>query len=130
MRHIVFSTLLFLQTSIIANAQVVVPDSIVSFLLQSPKDDAFIVELNKVAFSTLRSSPELGRELATRSIKFSKALEFTEGYARALDIMGSSFWMVGDYETALKYYQLSAKESILTGDSVSISSVYHNIGEV
>lgn len=130
MRRIVFFALLLHGSFYITHAQVVIPDSIVSFLSHSPKDDAFIVELNKVAFSILRSSPEVGRELAAQSIKFSKAIEFNEGYARAVDIMGSSFWMVGDYETALKYYQLSAKESILIGDSVSLSSVYHNIGEV
>lgn len=130
MRHLLFSALFFLSSILDANAQVVLPDSIVTFLSESTNDSQFIIQLNKLAFDCLKSSPELGRELATQSIKFSKEIDFNEGYARALDIIGSSYWMVGDYETALKYYQLSAKTSRLINDSVSLSSVYHNMGEV
>lgn len=124
------TTLLVWSSTLLATAQVVLPDSLVTFLSESPKDNAFVIRLNKLAFSSLKSSPEIGRELATQAIKFSKDINFNEGYARAVDIMGSSYWVVGDYETAMKYYQLSAKESLLINDSVSLSSVYHNMGEV
>ena len=131
MRHFRLTILFFFLSGLIsAHAQLVMPDTIVSFLSQSPKDDLYIVRLNKIAFNSLRSSPELGRELATQSMTFSKVIQFDEGYARAVDIMGSSYWVVGDYETAMKYYQLSAKESMLINDSASVSSVYHNMGEV
>lgn len=123
--------LFFLLTSVsLVTGQTVLPDSIVTFLSESVKDTAFIRKLNKLAFSSLKASPEIGRELAAQSVKFSKEINFNAGYARAVDIMGSSYWVVGDYETAMKYYQLSAKESLLINDTVSLSSVYHNMGEV
>lgn len=106
------------------------PDSLRLFLNREPKDSAYIIELNKLAFSCLRSSPEDGRELATNAITFARQVNFKRGLARALDITGSSFWVVGDYESALKYYQLSAGESRKVKDSVGLSSIYHNIGEV
>ncbi len=132
MKQIIVKALLLLCTcaTLVVRAQVAMPDSISSFLTRSPKNDVFIIELNKLAFASLRTSPELGRELATQSMKFSKDINFNQGYARAVDIMGSSYWFVGDYEEAMKYYQLSAKESIRINDSASVSSVYHNMGEV
>lgn len=111
-------------------AQTALPDSIQTFLRHTPKDSAFIVALNKLAFSALKSAPEVGREVASQSMKFSKEINFVRGYARGLDITGSSYWVTGDYEAALNYYQLSARESAAVKDSVGLSSVYHNMGEV
>jgi tetratricopeptide (TPR) repeat protein/uncharacterized coiled-coil protein SlyX len=106
------------------------PDSVQRILEVIPKDSAYVVALNKLAFSYLKSKPELGREIAARSMEFSRSINFTRGYSRALNITGSSFWVVGDYESALDYYHLSARESGAIGDSVGISEAYHNMGEV
>jgi len=110
--------------------QVILPDSIRYLLEQSPKDSAYLVNLNRIAFDCLKASPELGREIASLSMKYSRDANFVRGYARALDVTGSSYWVVGDYESALNYYQLSARESGSIKDSVGLSSVYHNMGEV
>lgn len=115
---------------IMVNAQVILPDSVQTLLNQPKKDSAYVIRLNKIAFECLKSNPELGRELASRTMASAKQIDFVRGIARSLDITGSSFWVVGDYESALKYYQLSANESRSVHDSVGLSSVYHNIGEV
>lgn len=47
-----------------------------------------------------------------------------------MNIIGSSYWVVGDYEPALEYYQLSAKEAKAVNDMIGLSAAYHNLGEV
>jgi tetratricopeptide (TPR) repeat protein len=111
-------------------AQVNVPDSIRSFIEQKPKDSAYLVALNNLAFSYLKSNPFLGRDLATQSILLTRQIGFTRGYARALAITGSSYWVVGDYESALDYYQLSARESEAIKDTINLVIAYNNMGEV
>ncbi len=127
-RAILFFVFVFFSGGL--RAGIVLPDSLKAYLEKGPKDSAYIVGLNKLAFSCLKSSPEDGRELAARAIEFSRNINFKRGLARALDVTGSSYWVIGDYESALKYYQLSAAESRLVRDSVGLSSIYHNIGEV
>jgi tetratricopeptide (TPR) repeat protein len=114
----------------VVSAQSVLPDSIQSFINQTPKDSAYLVALNALAFNYLKSSPFIGRELATQSILLTRQIGFTRGYARALAITGSSYWVVGDYESALDYYQLSARESEAIKDTVNLAIAYNNMGEV
>jgi tetratricopeptide (TPR) repeat protein len=112
------------------SAQLNMPDSIKPFLNKTPKDSAYLVALNTLAFSYLKSSPYIGRELATQSILLTRQIGFTRGYARALAITGSSYWVVGDYESALDYYQLSARESEAIRDTINLTIAYNNMGEV
>lgn len=106
------------------------PDSVQRVLEVTPKDSAYVVRLNQLAFSYLKSKPEIGRQVAARAMEFARAINFGRGYSRALNITGSSFWVVGDYESALDYYHLSARESGAIRDSVGMSEAYHNMGEV
>lgn len=111
-------------------AEVLLPDSVEIFLRHSPKDSSYIVRLNEMAFDFLKSNPEIGRALATKSAEFSRAIRFTRGLARALNVTGSSYWVTGNYESALNFYHLSAREAEKVNDRVGLSHAYHNIGEV
>jgi tetratricopeptide (TPR) repeat protein len=106
------------------------PDSIKVLLQQEPKDSAYIVRLNKVAFSYLRTDPEAARALANLSMNFARQIGFTRGYSRALSVTGSSYWSEGNYESALDYYQLAARESGAVNDTTGLYEAYNNIGEV
>lgn len=106
------------------------PDSAKQFLAITPKDSVYVVRLNAFAFSYLKSNPLVGRALAARSMEYARSINFVRGYSRALNITGSSFWVVGDYESALDYYHLSARESQAIRDSVGLSEAFHNMGEV
>ena len=131
MKQIIFFVLLFLLCSIqLSIAQVTIPDSIATFLSQKSKSVQFIDHLNDLAFKCLKSNNELGLALALQSTKFSKEIDYAEGYASAIDIVGSSYWMIGDYENALKYYQFSANESRLNNDTTTLLRAYNNIAEV
>lgn len=126
-----FCFLFFLSAqSVIVSAQVSLPDSIQSFMDRQVKDSVFVIALNQLAFSYLKSNPSITRELAARSVERARDLNFVRGYARALDLTGSSYWVVGDYESALDYYQLSARESGAIHDTTSLARAYNNMGEV
>ena len=113
-----------------ARAEVLLPDSVEIFLRHTPKDSAYIVRLNQLAYSFLKSNPEVGRSIAEKSMQFSKSINFTRGFAKALNIMGSSYWMVGNYESALNFYHLSAREAEKANDLAGMAEAYHNMGEV
>ena len=120
---VLLSTVSFAQLSIL-------PDSVVQMIEQQPKDTALVIELNKIAFNYLKLNPIMGRELAEASITISRDINFTRGYARAVNVKGSSYWVVGDYESALEQYHKSAKASSAINDPIGLSEAYHNIGEV
>lgn len=106
------------------------PDSVELFLRQSPKDSSYVIRLNRMAFNFLKSNPEIGRALASRAAEFSEAINYTRGLSRALNVTGSTYWATGNYESALRYYHLSARESQKIHDRVGLADAYHNMGEV
>ena len=113
-----------------ARAEVLLPDSVEVFLRQSPKDSSYIVKLNALAFAFLKSNPDISRVIAQKAIAFAKQAGFGRGFTRALNITGSSYWVTGNYESALNYYHLSARESEKIKDKIGLSEAYHNMGEV
>lgn len=116
--------------SITAKAEILLPDSVETFLRHTPKDSSYIVKLNGLAFAFLKSNPEVSHMIAERSVEFSKAINFTHGFVRALNITGSSYWVRGNYESALNYYHISAHEAEKAKDEIGLSDAYHNMGEV
>lgn len=106
------------------------PAELQKALSQPTTDSATIDQLNVLAFDYLKSDPEAGRKVALATIDKAKDIGYERGHARALNITGSSYWVVGEYELALDYYQLSAREAGAAGDSVGLSHAYHNMGEV
>lgn len=125
-----FLVWLFAGTVFSVNAEVLLPDSVENYLRRTPKDSAYVSHLNNIAFSFLKSNPEVGRLLAERNVEFARSVNFAHGEARALNIVGSSFWVVGDYEPALKYYHASALVAEDAKDRVALAEAYHNMGEV
>ncbi len=126
----VLSVLLGVFSCFAVSAQADLPDSIQPFLKSTPKDSTYVIQLNAITFNYLKSNPSIARLLANQSIDISQEINFSKGYARALDLTGSSYWVVGDYESALNYYQISARESGAIHDTISLARAYHNMGEV
>lgn len=117
--------------SFVSAAQVsVLPDSVMTLIDNQPADSNTVIQLNVIAFDYLKSNPLVGRELAGRTMKMATDIGYRRGYARAINIIGSSYWVVGDYESALENYQRSATECTAINDEVGLSAAFHNIGEV
>ncbi len=105
-------------------------DTLSAFLENAPRDSLWVIKLNDVAFEYLKFDPAQGRKLAKMAGEVAQQINFIRGYSRAINVMGSTYWATGDYEQALKYYQISARESEAIGDVSGVSAAYHNMGEV
>ncbi|MCX2745909.1 tetratricopeptide repeat protein [Mangrovivirga sp. M17] len=116
----VFNQTVFSQEDFLLNAQTGNREDIT----------AQIDSINNVAFSTVISNPDLGREMALSANALATASSYRKGLARSYSIIGSSYWSVGIYDVALKnYYKaIDIYESI--NDHNGIATNYNNIGEI
>jgi tetratricopeptide (TPR) repeat protein len=124
----VFAMLFFSILNIAA--QNTLPDSMVKRFESASRDSLYIDKLNVISFEYLKSKPSLARELSIYTQAEAKAINYKNGYARALSIVGSSFWYEGIYEVAQNYYLAAARQYQLINDSLGLSKMYNNIGEV
>ncbi|MEJ1241307.1 tetratricopeptide repeat protein [Chryseolinea sp. T2] len=111
-------------------AQHVLPDSVASKFENVPHDSVYLQQLNSLASSFLKTDPTASRNIAAYVTEIAQKLKYRRGYARGLTLMGNSYWYEGIYEYAQNYYLLAAREYIALNDSIGISGVYNNIGEV
>lgn len=111
-------------------AQHVLPDSVARRFANAPRDSVYIQQLNSLATSYLKTDPGSSRNIAAYAANLAPKIKFPRGYARALTVMGNSYWYEGIYEYAQNYYMLAAREYLALRDSIGLSQVYNNIGEV
>lgn len=119
-----------LASSFLLQAQHTLPDSLVEKFENIARDSSFIDQLNTLAFDNLRANPVVGRQLASYSQVEAQKINYTRGYARALSIIGSSYWYEGVYEVAQNYYLAAARHYQTLNDSIGLGRMYNNIGEV
>ncbi|HRJ31773.1 MAG TPA: tetratricopeptide repeat protein [Cyclobacteriaceae bacterium] len=110
-------------------AQTPLPDSLSRFS-KIPQDSNYVIALNKLATDVLRHNPIASRRIGQHVSEIARAIQFTKGYARALTVIGNSYWSEGVFELAQEYYFLAAREYQVAGDSVGWGQTYNNIGEV
>ena len=111
-------------------AQHTLPDSISRRFINVPRDSSYVQQLNLLASSYLKTDPVTSRNIAAYSADLARKIKFPSGYARSLTLMGNSYWYEGIYEYAQNYYMLAAREYHALNDSIGVSGVYNNIGEV
>lgn len=120
-------TLLAMQN---LHAQQFLPDSLEERFRHRVKDSIYIDQLNKVSGDYLRTNPAVSREISENVLMEAQQIRYTRGYARALMLIGNSYWTEGIYEFAQNYYLLAARQYQSINDSIGLSRVYNNIGEV
>lgn len=130
MRTLRIMMALCLVLALPARAQTVLPDSIVQRYANMPHDSNRIIALNELATTQLKSNPSLSRQIAYYTSEQAPTINFTRGYARALTIIGNSYWYEGVFEFAQNYYLLAARQYRSIADSVGLGQVYNNMGEV
>lgn len=111
-------------------AQILLPDSILAQVGNVPRDSSFVIQLNILATSYLKSNPGLSRRIASYVAEIAPAIKYPQGYARALTIIGNSYWYEGVYEFAQNYYLLAARQYQSINDSIGLGLTYNNLGEV
>jgi tetratricopeptide (TPR) repeat protein len=116
--------------SIKVEAQQGFPDSLRQQIAGMPQDSNYVNKLNKAAFDYLRTDPVVARSISSHVLGVSSKIKFIKGYARALTVMGNTYWYEGVYEFAQNYYLLAARQYRSIQDSVGLGETFNNIGEV
>lgn len=106
------------------------PDSLRQRFEGVERDSAYVDKLNSLATSYLKTNPDVTRTVAAHTLDVSLKMKYVRGYARALTVMGNSYWYEGIYEFAQNYYLLAARQYQSIQDSVGLGQTYNNIGEV
>ncbi len=110
--------------------QTPLPDSILAQVNTLPRDSTYVLKLNRIASDYLKTDPAVSRKIAAHIIDLYPEINYSRGYARALTVMGNSYWYEGVYEFAQNYYLLAARQYQILNDSIGMGQVYNNIGEV
>jgi tetratricopeptide (TPR) repeat protein len=116
--------------ALIAQAQQGLPDTLRQQLSGVVQDSNYVNTLNKAAFEYLRTHPSVSRSIASHALAVSTRIKYIPGYARALTVMGNTYWYEGVYEFAQNYYLLAARQYQSIQDSVGLGETFNNIGEV
>lgn len=124
-----FFFILFFASSFGLSAQYL-PDSLEQHFAKAQRDSNLVNEMNAMASGFLKSNPNVTRSLASRAMEIAPKISYTRGYARALTVMGNSYWYEGIYEFAQNYYLLAARQYQSISDSVGLGQTFNNIGEV
>ncbi len=90
-------------------------------------DGPYIDVLNELAFEYIKADPSKGILLINRSLRLSDSIKYDLGVFRATIHHGSSFWINGLYDEALKHYLKAA--SMQVDDPAGYQFLYNNIGE-
>jgi tetratricopeptide (TPR) repeat protein len=128
-RDIIYCVFLTI-TGFVSFAQTPLPDSLERKFSGTPQDSNYVIELNKLATDYLKSNPNATREIASHVLGVAPKIDYKKGYARAMTLIGNSYWYEGVYEFAQRYYLLAAREYKIINDSIGLGQTYNNIGEV
>jgi tetratricopeptide (TPR) repeat protein len=129
MKKILYLIIIFF-VSVPAVCQHLLPDSIRSQFAALSQDSNYVNRLNGRATDYLRSNPAASRAVASHVLEVASSIKYTRGYARALTVMGNSYWYEGIYEFAQNYYLLAARQYQSIKDSIGLGQTFNNIGEV
>lgn len=91
------------------------------------KDTVRVHALNKLAFKAWNICPKKGVRYAKESLKLSKILRFEQGEANACNSLGVNEWILGNYDTALKFYLKSLDINEKLNRKKNIAGVLNNI---
>lgn len=106
------------------------PDSLRKQFDGKTRDSAYVDQLNIIASGYLKTNPNTTRAIIAHTLDVAPKIKYMRGYARALTVMGNSYWYEGVYEFAQNYYLLAARQYQANHDSIGLGQTYNNIGEV
>ena len=84
--------------------------------------------LNELAKTYFGKSPSKVLELGKQAFALSKKLNYSKGEAKALNIIGISYWLLCDYDIAIEYFHNSLKISEKYNFKHYVAASYNNIG--
>lgn len=126
-RYSILSLLLF--TSAISDASNYL-DSLRIAVLNMPNDTNKVIELKNISYKYLKYNLDTATSLCERSIKLANKLDYTFGYASALNQMGLVYKYKTEYDSALKFYKNSLEIFEKINAKKESASVLNRLGNV
>jgi signal transduction histidine kinase len=113
-----------------ATAQTRTIDSLRGLLVRQQPDTQRVALLNALSFEFHAQSPDSARLYGNQARTLAESTGNQAGYAKALNYIGNSYYMQGNYDQAIKYYfdALTRRERL--GDSVGVAGSLNNVGLV
>jgi len=95
--------------------------------LKTPITFSLIDSLNKEAFATFRTDPSKAKVLALSALNYSEYLKYAPGKGKALNYIGITYHIAGEYDSAASYYKHSLEVFQSLKDTQFIGKVYNNL---
>jgi tetratricopeptide (TPR) repeat protein len=121
---------IFFGCSLLKLSGQTLPDSLRRQFEGMTRDSVYVDKLNRLASDYLKTNPNTTRAIVAVTLDVAPKIKYMRGYARALTVMGNSYWYEGIYEFAQNYYLLAARQYQANHDSIGLGQTYNNIGEV
>jgi len=86
--------------------------------------------LCELAFLLCRSEPGQAEVYGNQALTLADRIHFKKGSAESHNVIGTSYFVRGNYDKALKCYSMSLKISEESGHRKGIASCYSNIGNI
>ncbi|GAP43801.1 signal transduction histidine kinase [Lentimicrobium saccharophilum] len=126
---ILFACLILLAVS--ASGQQKITDSLERAIRTGAvKDTNRINALNRLAITYWYNNSERALNLSREAVRLSTEIGFNRGLAVACNILGVSFDIISEFDSALYYYEKAAHLSRKTGYNVILASALNNMGMV
>lgn len=94
------------------------------------RDTSLVNAFNKLSYHYLYLDSDKSRQMVNEAIGEGQRLKFDRGLAVAYNLLGIFYDITSEYDSALRYYQLSLEKSRLTGYTKITAGAYNNIGMV
>ncbi|MBV2246071.1 MAG: sensor histidine kinase [Lentimicrobium sp.] len=94
------------------------------------RDTNLVNALNRLSYAYIYEDTEKAGQLANEAANEGQRLKFNRGLAVAYNLIGIVYDIKAQYDSALRYYQLSLEKSRITGYTAITAGVYNNIGMV
>ena len=126
---ILFACLILLAVS--ASGQQKITDSLERAIRTGAvKDTNRINALNRLAITYWYNNSERALNLSREAVRLSTEIGFDRGLAVGCNILGVSFDIISEFDSALYYYEKAAHLSRKTGYNVILASALNNTGMV
>ncbi len=106
-------------------------DSLRNYYLNKKNPDSLRLEaLNDLAWNTLYSNPDSAYILGHEELEVARTKKLKKWEAKALNTIGASYQIKGNYLKAIDFYQQSLKVSEAVGEMKRVASSLANIGSL
>lgn len=131
-RFVFFATcvtlLLFLQATVLPAQENQQLDSLQQRLKLQGNDTTKVALLNEIAFELSSTGSVVALQYSRQAITLGNKLKFGSGVARAYNNMGLYYDYLGNYDSAMFYYNESVEQNREINDKNALAGNYLNIG--